>query len=96
MLASRSIPATQSTQFSPYFILFDREIESPIYVSLSQTSKVTVQSHIVNTLENHEIYNEFAKENIKQAQNKYKKYHNRGAKVPTYQVGQRVWVFDPT
>ena len=99
MLAYRSTPATQSTQFSPYFIMFGHEIELPIDVSLAQTSpEATVQSHIENILENHEIYSEIAKENIKQAQSKYKKYHDRGAKfkVPTYQVGQRVWVYDPT
>ena len=77
--------------------MFGREIELPIDVSLAQTSpEATVLSHIENILENHEIYSEIAKENIKQAQSKYKKYHDRGTKLPTYQVGQRVLVYDPT
>ena len=97
MLAYRSTPATQSTMYSPYFIMFGREIEMPIDVALSQTpGQRTVQSHIENILQNHEIYREIAKENIKQAQGKYKKYHDRGAKEPTYKIGQRVWVYDPT
>ena len=49
LLAYRSTPATQSTQYSPYFILFGREIEMPIDVTLNQTSpETTVQSHIEN------------------------------------------------
>ena len=74
MLAYRSTPATQSTMYSPYFIMFGREIEMPIDVALSQIpGQRTVQSHIENILQNHEIYREIAKENIKQAQGKYKK-----------------------
>ena len=95
MLAYRASPATQSTNFSPYFILYGRECRLPIDVALIPPSGETrtVTHHVTDLLSGFEVTRQIVKENIEKAQAKYKKQYDKRAGEQDYNVGQRVWLF---
>ena len=96
MMAYRATPAPNSTLYSPYFILFGREMIRPIDTTMTPSSTdATVQKHLQNIIRNHEITRDIVKENITKAQNKYKQQHDKNAKTPSFYVGQRVWLYEP-
>ncbi|XP_069128992.1 uncharacterized protein [Argopecten irradians] len=94
MLSYRAVPSTQSTQFSPYFLLFGRECRLPIDTVLTPTTTVgkSAESHLAKIIENHETFRQLAKDNVRKAQAKYKKQHDKNAKNPDFRIGERVWL----
>lgn len=95
MFAYRSTPATESTQLSPFMILFGRECKLPIDTELIPPSSKTTTSN--QTLErimyNFDVTRKIAKENIQASQGKYKAQYDKKAKVPEFQEGQKVWLY---
>ena len=95
MMAYRSTPATQSTDFSPFFLLYGREMRLPIDTvlqpkdHLSQDCKI----HLGRILQNLEVCRKLAGENIKAAQDKYKYQHDKRSQLPSFQPAQRVWLY---
>ena len=97
MLAYRSFVATQSSQYSPFFLLYGRECRFPLDIALVPSAGLgrTINEHIEDFLEKLEFVHDIAKENIQLAQKKYKHQHDKKAKEPDFYVGQRVWLYNP-
>ena len=95
MLAYRASPAVSSHDFSPYFLLYGREMTLALDTSLIPNPSLpkSTQAHLHQLLTSHEEARKIAKENILRAQAKYSKYYDRSARTPTFQVGQKVWLF---
>ena len=95
VMAYRMTPATQSTQHSPFFLLFGREMRLPI--DTSRTPKSTLssnfKSHLSQVLQNLETARKIAAENIKKAQDKYKEQYNKRTKDPKHRPADRVWLY---
>ncbi|VDI32374.1 Hypothetical predicted protein [Mytilus galloprovincialis] len=84
-MAYRATPATQSTDYSPFFLLYGREMTLPI-----DTAFNTKRSRI---LQNLETSRKIAAKNIKQAQERYKQQYDKKSKEPEFQPAQRVWLY---
>ena len=95
MMAYRSTPATQSTQYSPFFMLYGREMRLPIDTVLQPKDHLpqNCKVHLSRILQNLEVCRKLAGQNIKAAQDKYKHQYDKSTKVPDYHPAQRVWLY---
>ena len=92
MMAIRMSPATQSTQFSPFYLLFGKEMNLPIDTSLIPRTEMGLDGVIFfdQLFKTLGVAREIAGENIKFAQEKSKKRYDQKAKDPNFKVGD--WV----
>ncbi|MEW8544998.1 MAG: transposase family protein, partial [Candidatus Thiodiazotropha sp.] len=92
MMAFRSTPCTESTGFSPYQLLFGKEMHLPIDTSLipKPTLSQNVRQYFENLIERLKTVKEIAKSNLENAQSKAKATHDTKAEPPTFQVGDLV------
>ncbi|CAC5372486.1 Retrovirus-related Pol polyprotein from transposon 297,Retrovirus-related Pol polyprotein from transposon 17.6 [Mytilus coruscus] len=95
MMAYRSTPATQSTQFSPFEILFGQPMRLPIDVSLipKQTMPKETKQHVNELVNRLKLYREVAAKNQKDKQDKYTTQHDKNAVQPTFLAGAKVWLY---
>ncbi|XP_053402723.1 uncharacterized protein LOC128558011 [Mercenaria mercenaria] len=94
-MAYRMTPATQSTQHSPFFLLFGREMRLSIDTALTPktTLSASFKTHLSQILHNLDIARKIAAENIKLAQDKYKEQYDKRSQEPKYKPADRVWLF---
>jgi len=95
--AYRVTPCTQSTQFSPYFLLFKKECRLPLDVTLIPPNNLSATANqcMQDILQGFQTTQTIVKENIVKAQGKYKHYYDRNAQPHKFVVGQRVWLYTP-
>lgn len=92
LMALRNSPCTQSTDHSPFYMAFGREMNLPF--DLSVTPKDSLQAdakeHIRDILENLKITHEIANQNIAEKQAKSKERYDERAKEPSFRLNQMV------
>ena len=95
MMAHRMTPCTQSSQESPFFLLFGREMHLPIDTALLPKDNLAQDHkiHLNNVLRQLETTRKIATENIKAAQVKYKHQFDKRAQEPKFQPADRVWLY---
>ena len=84
-----------SHTYSPYYLLFGREITLALDTALavSQSLPSSTQGHLSKILQSHETALQVAKENIANAQAKYKKQYDKSCHEPNFHLGQKVWLY---
>ena len=97
MFSYRTTPALDSTNYSPYFILFGKECRMPLDTELIPSAHLnkTTEQHLNRILENQRMIRELVSENIAQAQAKYKEQHDKKAADPKFNVFTNVWLYNP-
>ena len=98
MMAYRATPATSTTEFSPYFLLFGQEMRTPIDITVNPNfTEVTpnFRSDIKSFIENVKMSREIARENIERHHEYSKKYYDHKTKPINYKIGDYVWLFEP-
>ena len=95
MMAHRMTPCTQSSQESPFFLLFGREMHLPIDTALLPKDNLAQDHkiHLNNVLHQLETTRKIATENIKAAQVKYKYQFDKRSQEPKFQPADRVWLY---
>lgn len=92
LMALRNSPCTQSTDHSPFYMVFGREMNLPfdIRVTPKDSLQADAKEHIRDILENLKITHEIAKENIAENQLKSKERYDARAKEPSFRLNQMV------
>ncbi|CAC5380505.1 unnamed protein product [Mytilus coruscus] len=95
LMAYRATPATQSTNYSSFFLLYGREMTLPIDTALIPKDRLA-QDHkmfLSRILQNLETSRKIAAKNIEQGQERFKQQYDKKSKEPEFQPAQRVWLF---
>ncbi|PIK54034.1 hypothetical protein BSL78_09063 [Apostichopus japonicus] len=95
MMAYRLSPAIHTSKFSPYFLLFGREMRTPIDNQLIPKDNITgdVKWYLDTVTQDLEIFRNIAKENIVAAREKQKALYDQSTRVPEFTIGDRVWLY---
>ena len=95
MAAYRMAPAPQSTAFSPFYLLFGKDMVMPIDQALIPPAQISAShhEHLDGIHKQLKMVREVARENILQAQVRAKQYHDKTAAPPTFEVNGKVWMF---
>ncbi|CAG2217030.1 unnamed protein product [Mytilus edulis] len=85
---------TESTQYTPYFLVFGRECRTPIDTVLTEPSKVgpAAKQYIDKLHEHLVLARAIARENALEAQKKYKAQHDKRAREISYNIRDKVWL----
>lgn len=95
-MAYRATPSN-ATSFSPYYLLYGREMRTPIEVTISPEQHQPgnlgdLNSYIQNVQNALEKANEIAKQTKIKQQEQNKKHYDKKAAIPNFEVEQRVWL----
>ncbi|CAG2233953.1 unnamed protein product [Mytilus edulis] len=92
MMAIRKSPASNTTEFSPYYMVFGQEMKLPFDIALipKENLSQTTKDHIKEIQSNLEIVHEIAKENDKRHKAYDKERHDQKAKIPDFEAGDLV------
>ena len=94
MFAYRTSVCTQSTDYTPYFLVFGKECLTPLDTALLPSGQMglNAQVHLENFIKNLQIAREIAQNNIREQQIKYKARYDQGTAESVYKVGDKVWL----
>ena len=92
MMAFRSTPATESTGFSPYQLLFGKQMTLPVDIELMPRPCLPSQTkHFFDELLGQlKIANDIARNNMEYVKSKTKERFDKNSKVPDFQINDRV------
>jgi hypothetical protein len=85
-MAIRNSPAIQSTQYSPYHMLFGREMNLPFDISVLSMQHLSsdAKQQLAEVLANLKITQDLATKNMKLRQAKAKYRNDRNSKIPQF------------
>ena len=100
LFAYREIPQT-STGFSPFELLYGREVRGPLDVlkeewEAKEQSKESVVSHILQIRERMQAMQELVGENLEEAQQRQKRWYDKTARKMEFKPEDKVLILLPT
>ena len=98
LLFAYRVKPQDSTQESPFFLLYGRDARLPTETALSQPLTpymVDLDDYRTSLVTGLTESWKLAKQNIASAQKRQKKFYDRSSKAPKYQIGDRVMVYMP-
>lgn len=95
MMSHRATPCTQSTQYSPFYLLYGQQMRLPIDIAFIPKPGMAKEPklHLMRVLEHLQMSRKAAAENARQKQIKYKTQHDKKAEPTTLTTGDRVWLY---
>ena len=96
----REVPQ-ETTRFSPFKLLYEREVRGPLDVIMETweadvSSGESVVSYVMRMRERLEVVAELVKENVGKAQRRQKEWFDRQARESELKVGEKVVILLPT
>ena len=91
----------ESTEFSPFELLYGRRVRGPLDVLKEawidyKVGKENASVHVLEMRRFLEEMSELVKENVTKAQKKQKNYYNKKSRPQNLKVGDEVQILDPT
>ena len=88
----------ESTQETPFYLLYGRDARLPVDVALSTPTRhyTSVDDYKTEMLDKLQHAFTLAKENTQLAQQKQKLYSDNKSKEPLFKIGEKVWLYTPT
>ncbi|XP_067653303.1 uncharacterized protein [Haliotis asinina] len=95
-MAMRNTPS-QSTSYSPHYLLFGREMYLPFDISLLPKPSLgkDAETHLKHLLENLKVAKAIARENMETSQEINKAYQHPKSQEPNFSLGQQVYLHSP-
>lgn len=92
MMAFRMSPATDSTEYSPFYFFFGKEMNLPFDIGKQPKENMSADAndHINDVIDKLKIAKNIARQNIEHHQEKNKKNYDKKDKEPVFRVGQKV------
>ena len=92
MMAFRKSPAMQSTEFSPYHLVFGEEMRLPFDTALEPVDNLgkDAQCFIKQLMHNLKVAHDIARQNHLEHQQKNKERHDAKVRVPQFKIGDKV------
>ena len=92
LMALRNSPCTQSTDHSPYYMVFGKEMRLPFDTQVLPRDDLQKEAkqYINKILHNLKITQEIAESNVREKQQKSKDYYDKKAKLPQFRINQTV------
>ncbi|CAG2200816.1 unnamed protein product [Mytilus edulis] len=92
MMAIRMSPNTESTGFSPYHMVFGKEMNIPFDISVLPKDNMSksAKEHLHQLIDHLKIVKKVCKQNLEKSQEKSKQYYDKRSKEPNFRVGDRV------
>ena len=97
VLFAYRVSLNATTGDSPFYLLYRREPRLPIDVNLTPAENLSasVAEHHQKLVTNLNSAYQIVCENTQRTQQKMKDYHDQNATKPSFQPGERVWVYTP-
>ena len=98
MMAFRNTPAPNSTEFSPYWMLFCANMKTPLDVAIQGRIPDVAPYHLTDLktfIDNVQLSRHIAKENIERHLEINKNRHDNRAQDQHFRIGQYVWLYNP-
>ena len=97
LFAYRTTTATESTELSPFQIIYGREPKLPIEQMLTPPTNLSndIQEHIEKIMTKVRLYQTIAKENSDKHHAKMKERYDKTANDVDFQIGNKVWLHVP-
>ena len=96
LMTLRSTVSNNSTGFSPYEILFGKKMKHCIdwqYAAELQ-AKPDISEYVTSLINRLHVIHDTAKANVAINRQTSKTYYDRGSKVPSFRVGDKVWMLN--
>ncbi|KAK3097343.1 hypothetical protein FSP39_008811 [Pinctada imbricata] len=92
LMALRMSPSTQSSDLSPYHLVFGKEMNLPFDASLIPRDGLNkdAKSHVSDLMSHLKVVKDIARKNIKKAQERQKKQYDRKTNTKDFHIGQFV------
>ncbi|CAC5378790.1 unnamed protein product [Mytilus coruscus] len=92
MMAIRMSPNTESIGFSPYHMVFGKEMNIPFDISvlLKENLAKSAKQHLQELIDHLKVVKKISTQNVEVAQEKSKQNYDKKAKEPDFRVGNRV------
>lgn len=93
-MAFRMSPATQSTQFSPFELVFGKQMRLPIDTLLRPNTTVAkdFKTHLEDLVSKLKLIREIATTHIQKCQQVQKTRYDQNSKVAQFKQGDKVWL----
>ena len=98
LMAFRNTPADNSTEFTPYWLLFCTNMKTPLDVAIQgQVPDVApyYRSDLKSFIDNVQLSRHIAKENIERHLEINRNRYDQKANDKPFKVGQMVWLYNP-
>ena len=92
MMTLRMSPSTQTSDMSPYNLVFGTEMNLPFDTSLipKQGLNRDAKAHVIQLMERLKVVKALATENLQNAQDKQKARYDKKSSIPSFKVGDLV------
>ncbi|CAG2234398.1 unnamed protein product [Mytilus edulis] len=92
LMAFRNSPSTQSTEYSPFSMVFGKEMNLPFDTSVLPKDNLSkdAKHHLEEIISNLKITQDLAAENIKLKQAKMKERYDKNTKIPEFRLRDKV------
>ena len=97
LFAYRTSPLTNSTHYTPFYMLYGREARNPSEVKLhpSDFESDSLEDHVSRTIHGLNIAHEIALANLQKHQDHMKRYQDRSQNDVPFRVGDQVYLYSP-